>query len=157
MPLLPFTTSNAAGGEEMEKMCGDFNLTRTQRFYGFGICFGAGFLISFLSTFALFAGNVPLFAFFYTLGNVVSLIGTGFLIGFVSQLKKMFDPTRLVATIVFLSTVVLTLVCAFTIGIPILVIILCIAQYLALLWYSLSYIPFARDLVKNMFSGCFRS
>nr|KAJ3414993.1 hypothetical protein HK105_001625 [Polyrhizophydium stewartii] len=136
-------------------MCGDFNLTRTQRFMGFGICFGIGFLISFLSTFALFTGNIGLFAFFYTLGNIISLIGTGFLTGFLSQLKKMFDQTRMVATIIFLGSIVLTFIFAFVVGIPLLTLISCIVQYLALMWYSISYIPFARDLVKSFFTSCF--
>ncbi|OAJ44469.1 hypothetical protein BDEG_27694 [Batrachochytrium dendrobatidis JEL423] len=136
-------------------MCGDFKLTRTQRFYGFGICFGVGFVISFLSTFALFTGGLGLFALFFTIGNVISLIGTGFLIGFMSQLKKMFDPSRWIATCVFLGSLALTLVFAFAVKIAVLTIICCVFQYLALLWYSISYIPFARDVVKSFFGSCF--
>ena len=71
----------------MDQMCGGFQLTRMQRFYGFGICFGAGFLISFLSTFLLFGGQIGAFAALYTIGNILSLVGTGFLTGFVNQLK----------------------------------------------------------------------
>ncbi|KAH6574998.1 hypothetical protein BASA50_010665 [Batrachochytrium salamandrivorans] len=153
---LPFpNVTGGNSGDDMEKMCGDFNLTRTQRFYGFGICFGVGFLISFFSTFALFSGGLALFALFFTFGNVVSLIGTGFLIGFVSQFKKMFDASRWVATCIFLASLALTLVFAFVVKIAFLTLILCVFQYLALLWYSISYIPFARDVVKSFFTSCF--
>ncbi|KAJ1344454.1 hypothetical protein BSLG_001014 [Batrachochytrium salamandrivorans] len=107
------------------------------------------------STFALFSGGLALFALFFTFGNVVSLIGTGFLIGFVSQFKKMFDASRWVATCIFLASLALTLVFAFVVKIAFLTLILCVFQYLALLWYSISYIPFARDVVKSFFTSCF--
>lgn len=68
-------------------MCAGLSLTRTQRIYGFGICFGSGFIISLLSTIFFSFGNITGFAVLYTLGNIVSLMGTGFLIGFLSQFK----------------------------------------------------------------------
>ena len=69
-------------------MCGGFALTRKQRFIGFGVCFGVGLLISFLSTVFLYLGiNIkmilgvlPAFAVLYTIGNLISLTGTGFLV-----------------------------------------------------------------------------
>lgn len=131
-------------------MCGDFQLTRMQRFYGFGICFSVGFLISFISTFLLFGGNMSGFAVLYTIGNIVSLVATGFLTGFLNQFRKMFDATRLTATIAFLTTLILTLVSAFAFQIAVLTLVFCVIQYFALMWYSLSYIPFARDAVKGL-------
>ncbi|KAI8909623.1 vesicle transport protein [Gorgonomyces haynaldii] len=121
--------------------------------YGFGICFGVGFLISFLSTFLILSGQLTSFAILYSLGNIISLFATGFLIGFMSQFKKMFDQSRLVATCVFLGILVLTLISAFLIKIIILTLVLCVVQYFALLWYSISYIPFARDMVKSCLGG----
>ncbi|CAH1767332.1 18650_t:CDS:2 [Entrophospora sp. SA101] len=53
---------------------GVFKLSKTQRLYGFGICFALGFFISLVGTFALITGNLPGFAVLYTLGNVVSLL-----------------------------------------------------------------------------------
>ncbi|CAG8435813.1 5992_t:CDS:2 [Ambispora gerdemannii] len=90
-----------------------FKLTRTQRLYGFGICFILGFVISFLSTFALSTGNITGFAVLYTIGNVVSLVSTGFLVGFGKQIKTMFAPVRRVASGVFLAAMVTTLIVAF--------------------------------------------
>ncbi|KAI9103762.1 hypothetical protein DFS34DRAFT_605741 [Phlyctochytrium arcticum] len=65
----------------------------------------------------------------------------------------MFDATRLTASIVFLAAMILTLVVAFTIRSIPLVLICCLVQFLALMWYSLSYVPFARDLAKRFCSG----
>ncbi|KAI8617885.1 Got1/Sft2-like family-domain-containing protein [Chytriomyces sp. MP71] len=137
----------------LEEMCGGMKLTATQRFYGFGICFGVGFLLSILSTLLLSTGNIGGFAVMYTFGNVVSVLSTGFLIGFLSQLKKMFDPSRLVAALIFIGSMIATLVVAFTLHSFILTLICCIVQWLALFWYSASYIPFARDLIKKCLGG----
>jgi hypothetical protein len=139
---------------EMDKMCGGLNLTRTQRFYGFGIAFSVGFLISFFSTFFLWTGKFSAFAILYSIGNIISLIATGFLVGFGSQVKKMLDPTRMAASIAFLVALVCTLISALVIKIGGLTVLCCVVQYVALLWYCLSYIPFARDMVKNTCLGC---
>lgn len=37
-----------------------------------------------------------------------------------------------------------------------LVIVMIIIQFIALVWYTLSYIPYARNAVCGMFKGCFR-
>ena len=151
MPITnPFSQEN-----EMDKMCGNYQLTRVQRLYAFGTLFAIGFVLSFLSTILLFSGALGAFAILYTLGNVISLVATGFLVGFVKQFTKMFDPNRRIASITFLVTMVLTLISAFVLKIGIITLLLCVVQYLALLWYSLSYIPFARDFIKSTFGKCF--
>ncbi|ORZ09051.1 Got1/Sft2-like family-domain-containing protein [Lobosporangium transversale] len=131
-----------------------FNLNRTQRLYGFGICFVAGFLISILSTLSLGTGQLALFAVFFTLGNIVSLLSTTFLIGPSKQFKTMFAPVRMVASIVFLSLIVITLIVAFTLKAALLCLILCIVQFLALFWYSASYIPYGRAAIRKVAGGC---
>lgn len=68
-------------------MCGGLQLTRMQRIYAFAGLFAVGFLLSFISTFLLFSGNLGGFATLYTIGNILSLVATGFLVGFVAQLK----------------------------------------------------------------------
>ncbi|KAF7322555.1 ER-Golgi vesicle protein transport Sft2 [Mycena chlorophos] len=125
-------------------------LSRTTRLYGFVGCLALGFLLSLLGSITLFLGQVTLFAFLYGLGTIVSLAGTGFLIGFLTQLKLMFKPVRVVATIVFLASIGLVFVGAFVLGNEILCLILVIIEFLAYTWYSLSYIPYARTGVKRM-------
>ncbi|SCZ96357.1 BZ3500_MvSof-1268-A1-R1_Chr8-2g10139 [Microbotryum saponariae] len=115
------------------------DLTRTQRLYGFGFCLVAGCALAVVGAILFALGQVTLFATFYVLGVIISLVGTGFLVGF----KMMMDPVRIWAAGLFLLFIALTLVFAFAIRIPILVIVFAI-------WYTLSYIPYARALAKKL-------
>jgi len=122
-------------------------LTRTQRLYGFVACLAMGFLLSLLGSIMLFLTLISLFAVLYGLGTIVALIGTGFLIGFASQIKLMFKPVRVVATIIFLLSIGLVFVGAIVLRNEILCIIFVVIQYLAYTWYTLSYIPYARTAI----------
>ncbi|KAG8583119.1 hypothetical protein GDO81_008286 [Engystomops pustulosus] len=79
---------------------------------------------------------------------------TCFLMGPLKQLKKMFEPTRLIATIVMLLCLVCTLCSVFWWQKKGLALLFCILQFLAMTWYSISFIPFARDAVIKCFSSC---
>ncbi|XP_045196056.1 vesicle transport protein SFT2B-like [Mercenaria mercenaria] len=127
------------------------------RIKGFAICFILGVSLSVLGSCLLWLPNngLILFACFYTIGNILSLGSTCFLMGPVKQCKKMFAQTRIFATILVVVMFILTLVCAIALKNAILTLMCCIVQFLALTWYSLSYIPFARDAVKKCFEGCF--
>jgi len=126
-------------------------LSRTQRLYGFIACLVIGFFLSLLGSILLFVGlNLGMFALIYTIGIIVSLVGTGFLLGFFKQLKLMFKPVRVVASIVFLASIGLVFIGAFVIGSEILCLVFVIIEYLAYTWYTLSYIPYARTAVLKM-------
>ncbi|PVF92125.1 SFT2-domain-containing protein [Serendipita vermifera] len=125
-------------------------LSRTQRLYGFVGCLAIGFVLSILGASLLFLGQLFSFAMLYTLGVIISLIGTGFLLGFGQQIKLMFKPVRVVATIVFLASIGMVFVAAFVLGNQLLCIIMVIVEYLAYTWYTLSYIPYARQGVLKM-------
>merc|ERR1712123_228042 len=58
-------------------------------------------------------GNLKLFAFLYTVGNLMALGSTLFLMGPMKQLSNMFAKTRVIATVVMLAALVLTLCSAF--------------------------------------------
>ncbi|XP_041644798.1 vesicle transport protein SFT2A [Cheilinus undulatus] len=131
------------------------SLSYSTRVKWFCICFAAGILCSILGTALLFLpGGYKLFAVFYTLGNLSALASTCFLMGPLKQLKRMFEPTRLIATIVMLLCLILTLCAALWWHKNGLAIIFCILQFLAMTWYSISYIPFARDAVMKCFTTC---
>ncbi|NXX96227.1 SFT2A protein, partial [Centropus bengalensis] len=69
----------------------------------FAICFVAGIVCSILGTALLWLPKgIKLFAVFYTLGNIAALASTCFLVGPLKQLKAMFEPKRLLATVVML-------------------------------------------------------
>lgn len=125
----------------------------TSRIKGFAICFALGFFFSILGVFCLAFGpgkGLRLFALFYSLGNITSISSTCFLMGPVNQLKKMFNSTRVLATITALTFLVLTLVSALVVKKTALTLVCCIIQFLAMTWYSLSYIPYARDAVLKV-------
>lgn len=124
----------------------------TSRIKGFAICFGLGFLFSILGAFflAIPGKGLRLFAIFYSIGNITSIASTCFLMGPLKQVKKMFNSTRVLATLTALSFLVLTLVSALVIKKTGLTFLCCIIQFLAMTWYSISYIPYARDAVLKV-------
>ncbi|XP_076050353.1 vesicle transport protein SFT2A isoform X2 [Oratosquilla oratoria] len=125
------------------------------RVKGFAICFVLGFIFSFLGSALLFFHNgLILFAVFYTIGNVMALGSTCFLMGPVNQCKKMFAKTRVIATVIMFAALVMTLIAAFALKKKALALLMVIIQFLAMTWYSLSYIPYARDGVKKCFGSC---
>ncbi|XP_070807450.1 vesicle transport protein SFT2A [Pituophis catenifer annectens] len=131
------------------------SLSFSTRVKWFAICFISGVLCSLLGTGLLWLpGGIKLFAVFYTLGNIVALASTCFLMGPVKQLKKMFEPTRLIVTIIMLLSLILTLFAAFWWQKKGLALLFCILQFLAMTWYSLSYIPYARDAILKCFTSC---
>ncbi|XP_060774777.1 SFT2 domain containing 2b [Neoarius graeffei] len=128
------------------------------RVKAFIACFVFGVVCSILGSCLLWVPRrgLILFAVFYTFGNVASLLSTMFLMGPWKQLKRMCDKTRALATAVMIICLVLTLCSAFWWQNKGLAVLFCILQFLALTWYSLSYIPFARDALIKMFSMCFK-
>ncbi|KAM6384020.1 vesicle transport protein SFT2B isoform 1-T1 [Alca torda] len=83
------------------------------RVKGFIACFAVGCLCSLLGSCLLWVPKkgLMLFAVFYTLGNIASIGSTLFLMGPMKQLKRMFEPTRLIATIVMLVQHFLHTIC----------------------------------------------
>lgn len=129
-------------------------LTRTQRMYGFGICFTVGCLISLGSTFRLF--NPTSFALMYSLGNLVSFAATGFLVGPIAQCKMACDKSRALATTIFLTSMIATLLTALLYkgaGLAALCILLIIIQFSALVWYTASYIPMGQAMICSCVKG----
>ncbi|XP_036172172.1 vesicle transport protein SFT2A isoform X1 [Myotis myotis] len=79
------------------------SLSFSTRVKWFAICFVSGIFFSILGTGLLWLpGGIKLFAVFYTFGNIAALASTCFLMGPFKQLKKMFETTRLLATVVML-------------------------------------------------------
>ncbi|XP_034936346.1 vesicle transport protein SFT2A [Chelonus insularis] len=139
----------------MTQIMDDTTLSWSTRIKGFAICFIVGILLSFLGSFALFLNRgISVFAVFYTLGNLISLASTCFLMGPVNQLKKMFASSRIIATLLVFLSIGLTLYAAIKLEKPGLALVFIIIQSLSMTWYSLSYIPYARDAVKKTVESC---
>lgn len=103
----------------------------------------------------LMSHNLEGFGVTYSLGNFISLAGTSFLIGPCRQCRQMFAKKRAVATCIYLGSLILTIVVAVETDIVPLVFLLIIVQWMALVWYSASYIPFGRAAIKKFFKNCF--
>jgi hypothetical protein len=147
------------GDDEEQGLAAQINsattLSWSTRIQGFAICFILGFVFSIIGS-ALIAlpKGLLLFALFYTVGNLTSMASTMFLMGPFRQIKKMFNETRILATIGVFVFMVLTLMSALWWKRALLSVIFCILQFLAFTWYSLSYIPYARDLVRKTITSC---
>ncbi|KAF8073233.1 ACX4 [Scenedesmus sp. PABB004] len=137
-------------------------LTWKQRAIGFGITFGLGLLFSFLvrssgtarrsSLMFLWTLQMTKFAVLYSFGSVLSMGSTMFLVGPTKQCKNMVQPHRALATVVYLASIAATLAVAFTIGSAILVIFLLIIQFMAMVWYCVTYIPAGMEAARDRLS-----
>ncbi|KAK4567273.1 hypothetical protein RGQ29_003187 [Quercus rubra] len=135
----------------------DFNrnctLSTKQRLYGFAICFVAGLTCTLLSMLVFF--NPIKFGMTFTMGNLLSLGSTAFLIGPKRQVTMMLDPVRIYATALYLASMIIALFCALYVHNKLLTLLAIILEFGALIWYSLSYIPFARSMVSKVMVACF--
>ncbi|KAI7898960.1 Got1/Sft2-like family-domain-containing protein [Cokeromyces recurvatus] len=136
------------------KFCG---LDRSQRMFAFGLCFVAGALLSILSTLILLVGNVVAFAVIYSCGNIISLFSLTFIVGIPKQIKTMFAPVRFWATVIYIVLLALTLALSIWLKNFALSIVLVIIQFAALVWYSASYIPYGREIIRRFFGSCVTS
>uniref|UniRef100_A0AAV2LEJ9 Vesicle transport protein n=1 Tax=Knipowitschia caucasica TaxID=637954 RepID=A0AAV2LEJ9_KNICA len=107
------------------------------------ICFLIGVASSVAGTVTL---NIPgvglgVFALLFSVGNLCSLLSVTFLIGPKNQILTMCAKERAFATFLLLwDNSVASLV-------------FCILQFLAFLWYLLSYVPYARTGVSKACSS----
>ncbi|RNE99215.1 hypothetical protein TraAM80_08318 [Trypanosoma rangeli] len=125
------------------------SLTYRQRFVGFFATLGMG--LCFIAIAAFFAPTVAVFpkkfTFFLTTGNIFCVTSTAFLVGFQKQMRSFFDAKRLEAAVMYAVSTILTLVAALYWKSSLFSIIFAVVQVFCLLWYALSYVPFARRAV----------
>ncbi|KAF2348242.1 Vesicle transport protein Got1/SFT2-like [Trinorchestia longiramus] len=137
------------------KVIDSSSLSWNTRIKGFLICFILGFVLSLLGSALIFLpGGLTIFVILYTMGNILAVASTCFLMGPMKQLERMFAPTRLVATIIMVLALIMTLIAVFILGNKLLALLMVLIQFLAMTWYSLSYIPYARDAAKKCFGSC---
>ncbi|XP_019188999.1 PREDICTED: vesicle transport protein SFT2B [Ipomoea nil] len=131
--------------DDQEGLCA---ISPLQRVYGFAACMVAGIVCMFLA-FIVFVNPIK-FALLFTFGNLLAIGSTAFLIGPGRQITMMLDPVRVYATAVYVGCVVLALICALWIHSKILTMLAIICEVCALIWYSLSYIPFAHKMLSDV-------
>ena len=128
-------------------------LTFRERVQGCVGCFCVGVVISILSFISWWTGQTATFAILYTLGNLISLMGSGFLMGPRRQIRNMTRARRRWAAGIYLGSMILTLVVAFNVegsGAGLLILGCVFVQWCALIWYLASYIPFGQKIIKKV-------
>ncbi|CAM9353247.1 unnamed protein product [Chrysoparadoxa australica] len=140
-----------------EAVCGLCpSLGYKQRMMGFCACLAFGLFLTMGSMFRIMqavTGRPLPFVIYYTLGNVVSICGSFFLYGPTKQVKQMFDSKRFWATSCYLASLVACLVVAFAfhfIGRGLVLLLLVAVQFVSMVYYSLTYVPFARKIADRM-------
>ena len=132
-------------------------LTWRERILGCATCMICGYLLgfgSFMRMKSLLGGNPVPLVMNVTIGNILALCGTCFLTGPTQQFQRMWHPTRKLASGMYLGSLAFTLFLLVVMGKFrgkgfLLFLTLCF-QYVAITWYSLTYIPFARDILKSL-------
>ena len=150
---VPFTSPNPS--DEDDGLLSIFpTLSLKERLVGFGTCLLLGFLIS-LSSFGAFSdlllGYPARFAVLYSLGNLTSLCSTMFLVGPKQQFKNMSHHSRRTSAGIYVTCLISTPVVAYcSPDLTWLIVMLVVCQWSAILWYTLSYIPFGRRMATGL-------
>lgn len=126
------------------------------RLMGWVACFVLGWLLSIFSAIVfILRHDTTLFAVFYSCGQLLNIGGSCFLSGPRQQVKDMFKKTRWVLTLVYLGSMVATLVLAFVLPEKwgALVLVTLAIQMVSYFLYTFSYVPFGRTILKK-FCAC---
>ena len=148
-----FLLSFGGGSNENENDSLFPSLSLKERLIGFGICFGLGLLFQFMSLGSILGvllGRPNKFAFLYTCGNIISIFGTFFLVGPQRQIRNMSNPYRRKASIVFIASIILTLISLYILHSRILTIIFVLTQFGAYIYYIMSYIPYGQECLNAL-------
>ena len=121
-----------------------YNLSRIERLVGFGCCLGASILCFVLCffMFPVLALRPRKFGLLWTGGSVLFVVSFGVLQGPYNYMCHLLSRDRIVFTVVFFSSVLLTIYSACIIKSSILTVFTSIIEILAVLYYTVSYFPF---------------
>lgn len=130
------------------------SLSWETRIKGFIACFTLGIVLSIVGIILVFTKKYTAFGVVYSLGTVTGLTSSLFLSGPVKQIKRMFEEKRIIATLIVFLMLTLTLCAALWWKNGILTLLFAFFQFLAMTWYCLSYIPYARTAVTKCCTAC---
>ena len=119
------------------------SLSKKQRIIGFMICLCMGLLCFALASmyFPVLIMFARKFALLFSLGSVFTLGSFSFLWGPMNHMKHLFSKERVPFTSVYLATLFGTLYFALSLQSTVLTVIAAVGQFLALAWFTISYIP----------------
>ncbi|KAM9995066.1 hypothetical protein ACTFIY_001271 [Dictyostelium cf. discoideum] len=149
------TTSPAESKTFYQELQESSSLTYFQRLTGFIICLVIGVIFLGMSTMVLFIPKQ--FAKFYSLGSLSIIIGLVILVGVKKQIANiMSSKERLYSTILYIGSIFATIYFALSLQSTILTLIFVVIQFITVIWYSLSYIPFGQSMITGTFSTVFK-
>ncbi|KAM9970606.1 hypothetical protein ACTFIW_008576 [Dictyostelium discoideum] len=149
------TTSAAESKTFYQELQESSSLTYFQRLTGFIICLVIGVIFLGMSTMVLFIPRQ--FAKFYSLGSLSIIIGLVILVGVKKQIANiMSSKERLYSTILYIGSIFATIYFALSLQSTILTLIFVVIQFITVIWYSLSYIPFGQSMITGTFSTVFK-
>lgn len=131
------------------------NLGFKQRLFGCACCFLVGQIMQFFSFSAMtgvLIGHPGRFARLYSVGNIMMVAASFFLSGPKSQWRKIWSKDRAPTFLVFCSTMMLTLLEVYRsphLGRALLILLLVVVQWMAQVWYVLSYVPYGHTIGKK--------
>ncbi|KPI89297.1 hypothetical protein ABL78_1630 [Leptomonas seymouri] len=126
------------------------DLTWTQRMQGFLILLSMALFSTLMSWFALGMANYWKYTVLSSLGSFLSMLSTIVLMGPSTQLAYMFDEYRFNASVLYIGSLFLSAFVAIIFQSVLLCIVCSLLQYAALVWYSLSYVPYGRETLVNI-------
>ncbi|RLV95264.1 Protein transport protein sft2 [Spathaspora sp. JA1] len=129
---------------------GYFELSRWDRMLIFALTFGGScccYLIC-IFLFPILSLKPRKFALLWSLGSIFFLVSFGVLQGFKPYMEHLFSSTRLIFTVVFVSSIILTLISSVSLKSTLLSIIFAVIQLASALWYTVSYFPLGRQTLN---------
>lgn len=129
---------------------GYFELSRWDRMLIFGLTFGGSmccYLIC-IFLFPVLSLKPRKFALLWSLGSILFLISFGVLQGAKAYILHLFLSTRIIFTVIFVTSIVLTLVSSVGLKNTLLSIIFAIIQLLSAVWYTVSYFPLGKQTLN---------
>ncbi|KAK6202419.1 Got1/Sft2-like family-domain-containing protein [Scheffersomyces amazonensis] len=126
-----------------------FRLSRFEKIIGFSACLASSVLCFVLCffMFPVLALRPRKFALIWTLGSVLFVLSFGILQGPNSYVKHLISRERIIFTTIFFSSILWTLYAAVILKSTLLTILASIVEFIAVLYYSLSYFPFGATTV----------
>ncbi|XP_064405175.1 vesicle transport protein SFT2B-like [Halichondria panicea] len=133
-------------------------LSLKQRIIGFciSITIAAAFGILACLLVLIPGAGLTLFGIFFTISTIAGLFCTFFLVGPIEQAKKMYDPknpigmaVKIICAITLVLMFALAFCAVFWWNVQLLSLLFCIGEFVALVIYSITLIPFATTLIHR--------
>lgn len=129
---------------------GMFELLRWDRMLIFALCFGGSvccYLIC-IFLFPVLSLKPRKFALLWSIGSILFLVSFGVLQGFKAYMVHLFLGTRIIFTIGFGASIILTIISSVALKSILLSILFAVIQLLAAVWYAISYFPLGKQTIN---------